>query len=418
MRAESGQPSSVSSIRRPYLLVLFCVPFYADASGRLWIDPLWAKDLLEHTRYIEDLTVAAPVSRGRMPANAVALDSDGALRRIRCVELPAMDSHFSTLAHLPRTCRTLWRECRRATLIHSAVAGWPLPEAWVVAPMLKLRRRLHYINVESSFWRLTPGRSAPVMRRLRARLTERLNRVCVRSADISTFTQETYRDSLLGRSDPRGHVVEASWIDEGDILDDAALARAAQARRTAAGLRLLFAGRLTEDKGVRLLLEAVLPMVQAGRPIELTVLGDGPLRGECEAMLARAAVGRAVQLRGAVPYGEPLFALLRGAHLLVVPNLTDEQPRIVYDAYAQGLPVLGSRTSGLTQCIEPGRTGWLFERDDVQALRSAIEQAIAQPQRNLDMAQACIERARHLTHTEMHRTRCRLLVSAFPELAA
>ena len=60
--------------------------------------------------------------------------------------------------------------------MHTGVAGWPLPEAWLIVPMRLLRRRLLYVNVESAFWRLVPGHHAGLIRRLRASLIERLNR--------------------------------------------------------------------------------------------------------------------------------------------------------------------------------------------------------------------------------------------------
>ena len=198
-------------ILQPYLLVLFSLPFYVDGGGRRWINALWAKDLVEHARYIKKLTLAAPAVRESAPADCVAMDDIPALRSVRCVELPFSQAWSRALASLPEVLSTLWAELKRARVVHSAVAAWPIPEAWLLVPLLWLRPRPLYLNVESAFWRVVPGSSAPLSKRIKAYFVERVHRFCLAQSDLSTFTHEGYRRSLLpGRS--TAHVVEASWI--------------------------------------------------------------------------------------------------------------------------------------------------------------------------------------------------------------
>src|SRR5947209_4320932 len=158
-------PSELHPIVQPYLLVLFGVPSYLGEAGARFLDPLWAKDLIEHTRYIENLALAAPAIHGPAPANAVAVDAVPALSRVRWIDLPAPRSGGDAIRLLPRTLRLLWRASRSAKLVHSAIVGWPIPEAWMLAPMLALLPRPHYINVESASWRLLPGERAALARR-------------------------------------------------------------------------------------------------------------------------------------------------------------------------------------------------------------------------------------------------------------
>jgi len=80
------------------------------------------------------------------------------------------------------------------------------------------------------------------------------------------------------------------------------------------------------------------------------------------------------------------------------------------------LPVVASRTDGLIQCVLDGVTGRLVSRDDVAAWRAAIVDLAARPAVLADMSLACVERARGLTHEQMHRKRWRLLVERFPAL--
>ncbi|HEY9238078.1 MAG TPA: glycosyltransferase [Burkholderiaceae bacterium] len=405
-------------ITQPYLIVLFNVRFYVDDSGRRWLDALWAKDLIEHTRYIEHLTLAAPLDHGPIPANAVALDQIPALKNLRCIELPAPRNIVTAFWYLPATIAALWRAIASASIVHSSVAGWPLAEAWILRPILLLRPRALYLNVESAFWRIAPGQQASLMRRLRAVISERLNRVCLETSDISTYTHAGYRRSLLRRNADRGHVVEASWIDESDVLDSASAARLLERRSQHAGpLKVVFAGRLTREKGLLVLLEAVKTAWHAGAAVILDVFGEGPLEDECRRQIELMGSDAPVRMRGTMPYGKRFFEELRTYDMLVVPTLSDEQPRIIFDAYAQGLPVLASQTDGLLQCVEENVTGFLFPPGNVRTLSERFVQIAGDPKMLASMVPACVDRARRLTHQQIHRTRHRLLVDRFPELS-
>ncbi len=413
----SAAARETGPITQPYLIVLFNVRFYVDTSGRRWLDALWAKDLIEHTRYIDHLTLAAPRDFGPIPANAVALDALPALKNLRCIELPAPRNILTAFFYLPVTIFKLWRATSTASIVHSSVAGWPLAEAWILMPIMWLRRRALYLNVESAFWRLVPGQPAPLMRRLRAAVSERLNRACLETSDISTYTHAGYLRSLLRRNVDRGHVVEASWIDESDVLDAAAVTALVERRSRRDGpLKLVFAGRLTREKGLLVLMDAVAAAKDAGALVTLDVFGEGVLEEECRRRVEAMGAGAAIRLRGTMPYDKRFFEALGAYDLLVVPTLSDEQPRIVFDAYAQGLPVLASRTDGMLQCIEDGVTGVLVPPGDTQALTDRIVKIAGSPGLLATMIPACVERARRLTHQQIHRVRRQLLVDRFPQL--
>jgi len=409
---------NLPKIEQPYLLVLFSVPFYIDDAGRRWIEALWAKDLEEHARYISRLTLAAPAIHGSPPPSACPMDELDSLRTVRCVDLPVLAGVWDAPRWLARTCAILWREIGRTHLVHSAVAGWPIPEAWLLVPMLSVRRRWLYINVESAFWRLVPGEKVPLRRRLQASVSEFLNKRCLARSDVATFTHRGYRDSLLGKEAHRGHVVEASWIDERHLLDDELASQVIRRRNEdRSPFRIVFVGRLSHAKGVSVLLEAVEALIEAGVDVRLDLFGQGPLQAEFEARSCGPALSSRVTLRGVLPYGDEFFAALRNYHVLVVPTLSDEQPRVVYDAYSQGLPVIASRTDGLSECIEHGVTGLLCEPGNADSLRQQIERVFAEPALLVAMSRACLSRARRTTHQHIHRRRWRLLLETIPSLA-
>ena len=117
-----------------------------------------------------------------------------------------------------------------------------------------------------------------------------------------------------------------------------------------------------------------------------------------------------VNVLGTVDYGAPLFELLRRYHAVVVPSISDEQPRIVYDAYSQGVPVLATRTAGLRDCVADDKTGWLVEPNNAVALAVLIERATTNITALQTMGMEALRVARSMTHQRMHRERHRLLL--------
>jgi glycosyltransferase involved in cell wall biosynthesis len=127
----------------------------------------------------------------------------------------------------------------------------------------------------------------------------------------------------------------------------------------------LFIGRLTEEKGVRLLLQA-WQRHPAGR---LRVVGDGPLRAEVEAF---ARTRSDVDFLGPVDRAG-VTAALRQAAVVVVPSIWhDVLPTVILEALAAGRPVLGTDLGGIPYLI--GDAGWTVQ-STVDALAAGLTAA-------------------------------------------
>lgn len=403
-------------IRHRYLLVIQ-IPVYRDAAGGRWTDPLWAKDLLRHLDYLADFALACPCFDGAPPPDSVRIDD----ARIRFVDLPARRK--ATL-RLPVLALRLWREIGWAEVVHNGLGGWlPVSIGNLASLFALLRRRYLFINVESSPWRLVPGVPASVLQRARAFLAERINRRCLARADLAVFTQKQYRASLLPSTGPHQttEILHASWIDASDVLSNETARHAWQCKQVAPErpLRLVFVGRLTAAKGVAVLLEALDLVAHRGRTVEVAVIGSGDLLESCRQAAARLDPAE-VRLRvlEPVPYGPELFALIRDHHAVLVPSVTDEQPRIVYDAFAQAVPILGSATGGMLDCVEQDTTGRLCRPNDAVALADLLVWAVDHGADLERLGLAGLEVARRFTHQEMHRRRWALLARCLPPRAA
>jgi glycosyltransferase involved in cell wall biosynthesis len=135
------------------------------------------------------------------------------------------------------------------------------------------------------------------------------------------------------------------------------------ALRSGPGSHFLFAGRLTEEKGILVLLEA---WKRKQTPGPLVIAGDGPLRS----VVDREAMGN-VQVLGDVPPRQ-LAHLIRGARALVVPSTWYEgSPRTITEAYAAAVPVVASNIGALPEVVQDGESGVLAGPGDADELLRA-----------------------------------------------
>jgi glycosyltransferase involved in cell wall biosynthesis len=137
-------------------------------------------------------------------------------------------------------------------------------------------------------------------------------------------------------------------------------------RREGPGSGFLYLGRLTPEKGVRIVMEA-WGRLPPGSP-ELVVVGDGP---EAESLRRRPVGG--VRFIGEVAATE-VPALIGDARAVVVPSLWEEPavPRVVLEAYAAGVPVVVSDRGALPDGVEEDRSGYVVPAEDAGAWADRI----------------------------------------------
>lgn len=399
-------PAGFAQIDAPYLLLTF-IPFYVDEADRVWLDRSWLRDFERHSEYIRQLTLVAPRHPYRPDIADLVPVGERAMAATRFVGLKPQTSLRAAMSSLPNTVATLWREVRRSQIVHSGIAGWPFPLGWIANPISLIMRRRLVLVVESSPWRISGTGPRSLKHRLMSWTTERLGAYFMNRADLAIATQPAYLTSL--RAAPRrgrGFVNPASWINEDEILPDAAAQRSWTDKMANASHppAVLFAGRLTQDKGVEVLLEAIGRLQSRGTRVRVDIIGEGPLRDVCE-KASRTAGAVAVRLLDPVPYGAPFFELLQRYHAVVVPSLGQEQPRILFDAYSQAVPVIASGTDGIRPHVTAGVTGWLVRPGDAAALAEAIDEFAANVGFARDRGLAARHVAEQLTHRAMHRTR-------------
>lgn len=396
-------------ITQNYLLVIG-IECYRDQDGVRYVDQLWYKDILQHLNYLKNFTIACPCKYQEPPKNAIALDHDPNFANVQFVELPASSSLLQAIKFLPTTSFKLWQAVGAANIVHTEVAGWPLPLGWLVTPIVLLRQKLYIIVIESAPWRLQPGNSNKIPAKIRAYISEKLNRWCVNKTDLAIFTQEEYKESLLTKKENQGHIIHASWIDEENVISEASAKAIWQKKNSSSTqeLNILLPGRLVANKGVLVLLEAMKILDERNMPIKLDILGEGELFAECQ-RVSQNLQNTQIRMLGTLPYNSEFFNLLQNYHAIIVPTISDEQPRITYDAYSQAVPILGSDTAGMRDCVQQDKTGILIKPNDPIALAELLQNSWQNLAQLESMGMTSLEVARGMVHRTMHKKRWLLL---------
>lgn len=130
-----------------------------------------------------------------------------------------------------------------------------------------------------------------------------------------------------------------------------------------------------------------------GRDIHLDILGEGPLRADFAARIARAGLSGRVHLHGAATRAQVLAAF-HGADLALVPSVTapdgdtDGIANTAKEAMATGLPVIATRHGGLPELVIPGENGEIVPEHAPEALAAAIARMIDDPEGRAAMGAA------------------------------
>ena len=172
----------------------------------------------------------------------------------------------------------------------------------------------------------------------------------------------------------RAHVATMAPADRIHLIPNGVdLTRFAPAeRRGRRRGRVLYIGRLSEEKNLSTLVQAVAAL--RGRlDGELVMIGAGPLRGALEAE-ARAA-GVRVEFPGVVDH-RLVPEWLRGADAFVLPSFTEGHPKVLIEAMAAGVPCVASDCAGNRALVRDGDTGLLFDPRDPARLAALLERVL------------------------------------------
>lgn len=183
---------------------------------------------------------------------------------------------------------------------------------------------------------------------------------------ISSFGRSQLWRRIAYRDWPKVHVVRC-------VVDGGYLSAAVVPLPDAP--RLACIGRVCEQKGQALLIEAARRLAGEGIWSELVLVGDGEMRPEIEALIARHGLSDRVRITGWCS-GSEVLRHLQDARALVLPSFAEGLPVAIMEAFALCRPVISTAVAGIPELVRDGVNGWLITAGDIDALVEAMRSAL------------------------------------------
>ncbi len=194
-------------------------------------------------------------------------------------------------------------------------------------------------------------------------IVERLERVVLRVADRIVVATEEHRRELLQRYQlaPEHVRVIPNFVDTTRFRPEP--------QHTAKPGTLCFIGRLHEEKNPIVLLEAL----EGLSGVRLIMVGDGPMREVIEQRVRERQLP--VELLGALPH-DALPSVLARSQVLILPSKYEGHPKVLLEAMACGVAVIGTDVPGIREVIVHRQTGYLCGTSATE-VREAVREVLS-----------------------------------------
>jgi colanic acid/amylovoran biosynthesis glycosyltransferase len=157
--------------------------------------------------------------------------------------------------------------------------------------------------------------------------------------------------------------------------------------------RFVCVGRLCEQKGQMLLIEAAKRLRDDAVDFELVLAGDGEMRADVEALINQYALQNQVKITGWIS-SEAVRAHILNAQALVLPSFAEGLPVVIMEAMSLRRPVISTYIAGIPELVKQGENGWLCVAGDIDDLTRTMREALNTPLASLEaMGEAAYRRA-------------------------
>jgi len=387
-----------------YLLPIH-VPIYVDGEAKFVTTEWWrALQLLRDSfnGHFGDIVVAAP----KLPVGVVEPDQnlatvprDCGIELTESFDLRCRAREFWSRER-PQWHRKLMALTARAEIVHAGLDDVYRPiafEGFRVGLLLgKVTVFVQDTDIVLQQRQLNEhGRAA---QRMRARaygwIFERMCRWSVARADLSLLkgTALMSRYGAYARNAKEFH--DTSFYAR-DIVQAERLERRLATLAASRALRLVYCGRLTERKGLKLSLEIVARTIGLGAQLQFDIIGSGPERASLEQMAASLGIADRVSFIGALPYDASLISRLGGYDGLLFTPTAEDTPRMIFDGYAAGLPVIASGIPYVEERHRQEHAAVVLPPGQVESSATAVAELCRNPQALIPLSRAARKAAEY-----------------------
>ena len=174
----------------------------------------------------------------------------------------------------------------------------------------------------------------------------KLSKLKAKKAFCASYTSR-YLQNLYPSADR-----SKEWVFSSVKLDERTIGAPRTAEKFQTNpFRIISVGRLEPEKGHLVLVEAIEQLIQRGYDLCATIIGPGKEIDNLRNSVERMGLSGRVNICGAIPWGQKLFAKLDEANLFILPSFSEGMPRALIEAMARGLPAIGSDVGGIKELL-------------------------------------------------------------------
>ena len=371
------ESSAIPAPALPVVSVFLNQPVFFDGTHYTALFPQPADLFLGMAGRVREMRICVPLLHTTAERGAAVLEvPEGA----RFVRLPFYRTESDLIRKPPLFAAGAWRVARREARI-ADVIGYVAPS---IAGLFFARAAGRKPRFE-----LIRGTKSESLRRIYGRspagwlygggnrfIEWRLRQARRRHRPVTFVYGKSLVDEFLGGGSRS--VVEISdglpaWLTSGPPPHERTPA-------TGRGTRILYAGRLSREKGIDVLLRAIALLPPDTREnVNVVVAGAGPADSELRGLSATLGLEEQVRFAGIVSPGPDLLAEYDRADLFVLPSRIEGVPRALLEATARLLPVVATSVGGVPHLLRDGESGLIVPPDDPEAMANAIGRIIGDP---------------------------------------
>jgi glycosyltransferase involved in cell wall biosynthesis len=161
---------------------------------------------------------------------------------------------------------------------------------------------------------------------------------------------------------------------------------------------ITFIGRLDEQKGLDLLLEATAHLETSVEGVEVWLVGDGPVRTELQRLATKLGIDDRVKFWG---YQAQIERYLYASDIFALPSRYEGMPIVLLEALAAGIPCVVSRVGDNDLVVEDGKQGLVVPPNDAAALAKALNLLLLSPEMQRQMSEAATRRSEDFSDENM-----------------
>lgn len=353
-----------------YVLITH-IPFSITERGYYSVEKSWGWDLESHLKMCEKLHIFAPIIPHDKDENNFIFNKNS----IKFHELPFSNNFFKFAINIPIILTIFNKEFNKNDIIHCTSAAYP--PLGIIANLMTFWKHYDYrlFVIDGDFIsdiELVIRSESNFLKRIALNFIKsfysHIFKYCIKNSKL-TFV---VGDKLYEKYMKHGNVIKiyASWIKEEDIILIDEIKE--KIKNKDQNFKICFAASLKPSKNPNCAIETMKILKERKLPVKLDIFGEGSLEEELKILAKKYDLSDDIHLKGVIEYGEPFYNVLRNYDAILIPNFSGEQPRIIFDAWANGVAIIGSDIKSFS-FVSHGIDGMLCDPNEPNCFADAVE---------------------------------------------